>query len=43
VDKIREKYGQDGIVSLASGINATFRQRVHENPENLPGKDPKRE
>jgi len=43
VDKIREKYGQDGIVSLASGMNAGFRARVHENPENLPGKDPKKE
>jgi DNA polymerase IV len=43
VDKIREKYGQDGIVSLASGMSAAFRQRVHENPENLPGKDPKKE
>ena len=28
VDKIREKYGQDGIVSrLASGLKAGFRQR----------------
>ena len=43
VDKIREKYGQDGIVSLASGMKAAFRQRVHENPENLPGKDPKKD
>ena len=41
VDKIREKYGDDGIVSLASGMKAGFRARVHENPENLPGKDPK--
>ena len=43
VDKIREKYGQDGIISLASGMKAAFRQRVHENPENLPGKEPKKE
>ncbi len=42
VDKIREKYGQDGIISLASGMNAGFRARVHENPENLPGKEPKK-
>ena len=41
VDKIREKYGQDGIVSLAAGMKAGFRARAHENPENLPGKDPK--
>lgn len=43
VDKIREKYGQDGIIALAAGMNAGFRQRVHENPENLPGKEPKKE
>jgi hypothetical protein len=23
-------------------MKAAFRQRVHENPENLPGKDPKK-
>lgn len=40
VDKIRGKYGDDGIVSLAAGMPAQFRARVHENPENLPGKDP---
>jgi DNA polymerase IV len=43
VDKIREKYGEDGIISLASGMSAGFRARVHENPENLPGKEPKKE
>lgn len=42
VDKIREKYRDDGIVSLASGMHAGFRARVHENPENLPGKEPKK-
>jgi DNA polymerase-4 len=41
VDKMRDKYG-DGSVSLAAGLNAGFRARVHENPENLPGKDPKK-
>jgi DNA polymerase IV len=41
VDKMRGKYG-DGIVSLAAGMPATFRARVHENPENLPGKEPKK-
>ena len=40
VDKIRDKYG-DSTVSLASGMTAAFRARVHENPENLPGKEPK--
>lgn len=39
VDKIRDKYGNE-IVSLAAGMKAGFRARVHENPENLPGKEP---
>jgi DNA polymerase-4 len=39
VDRMREKFG-DGSVSLAAGMNAGFRARVHENPENLPGKEP---
>jgi DNA polymerase-4 len=42
VDKIREKYGDNTIVSLAAGLNSGFRARVHENPENLPGKEPKK-
>jgi DNA polymerase-4 len=41
VDRIRDKYG-DTTVSLAAGLKAGFRARVHENPENLPGKDPRR-
>ena len=41
VDRIRDKYG-DTTVSLAAGLKAGFRARVHENPENLPGKDPKK-
>jgi DNA polymerase-4 len=41
VDKVREKFG-DNTVSLAAGMNAGFRARVHENPENLPGKEPDR-
>ena len=42
VDKLRDKYG-DTTVSLASGLKAGFRERVHENPENLPGQDPKKD
>ena len=42
VDHIREKYGDDGIVKLAAGMGAQFRAKVHENPENLPGKKPER-
>jgi DNA polymerase-4 len=40
VDRMRDKYG-DSTVSLAAGLKAGFRARVHDNPENLPGKDPK--
>ncbi len=39
VDRIRDKYGND-IVSLAAGMTAGFRTRVHDNPVNLPGKEP---
>jgi DNA polymerase IV len=41
VDRIRDRYGNE-IVSLAAGMNAGFRTRVHENPENLPGKGPEK-
>lgn len=41
VDKLRDKYGNE-IVSLAAGMDAAFRARVHENPENLPGKEPQK-
>jgi DNA polymerase IV len=41
VDKLRDKYGNE-IVSLAAGMSAGFRARVHENPENLPGKEPEK-
>jgi len=41
VDKIRDKYG-DATVSLAAGMKAAFRAKVHENPENLPGREPKK-
>ena len=41
VDRIRDKYG-DTTVSLAAGLKSGFRARVHENPENLPGKNPKK-
>lgn len=42
VDKIRERFGNDHLVSLASGLPAAFRPKVHENPENLPGKEPRK-
>jgi len=36
-DRLRERFGE-GAVSLASGMNARFRERTHENPAGLPGK-----
>jgi len=41
VDRMRGKYG-DSTVSLAAGLNAGFRAKVHDNPENLPGQNPKK-
>jgi len=40
-----ERHGDERvrIISLAAGMKAGFRQRVHENPENLPGKEPKKD
>jgi DNA polymerase-4 len=36
-DRLREKYGESAV-SLATGMKARFRERVHENPAALPGK-----
>jgi DNA polymerase IV len=36
-DRLREKYGEQAV-SLATGLKARFRERVHENPAALPGK-----
>ena len=37
-DKLRDKYG-DSVVSLASAVKTKLRERVHDNPANLPGKE----
>jgi DNA polymerase-4 len=39
-DRLRDKYGESAV-SLASGMKGGFRERVHENPVGLPGKDKK--
>ena len=39
-DLLRDKYGEKAI-SLAAGMSGTFRERVHENPVGLPGKEKK--
>ncbi len=42
VDQIRDKFGENSV-SLAAGLKGRFRERVHENPAGLPGKDPKQD
>jgi DNA polymerase-4 len=36
-DRLRDKYGESAV-GLARGLKAGFRERVHENPASLPGK-----
>ena len=40
VDHIRNRFG-DASISLAKTLNSGIRERVHENPFDLPGKSPK--
>jgi DNA polymerase-4 len=40
-DRLRDKYGESSV-SLASGLKGTFRERTHENPAGLPGKNPRK-
>ncbi|MBV8897882.1 MAG: DNA polymerase IV [Acidobacteriaceae bacterium] len=42
VDHIRNRFG-DASISLAKTLNAGIRERVHENPFDLPGKEPVKE
>jgi len=37
-DKMRDKFGESAV-SLASSLRGTFRERTHENPVGLPGKE----
>jgi DNA polymerase IV len=39
-DHLRDKYGESAV-ELGGALNARFRERVHENPAGLPGKDKK--
>ncbi len=41
-DKLRDKYGESAV-SLAAGMRGRFRERTHENPAGLPGKQKKPE
>ena len=36
-DRLRDKYGESAV-RLATGLQGSFRERVHENPAGLPGK-----
>ncbi len=36
-DRLRDRFGENAV-SLATGMKARFRERVHENPAALPGK-----
>ena len=40
VDRMRDKFGESSV-SMGTGMKARFRERVHENPASLPGKEPK--
>jgi DNA polymerase IV len=39
-DRLRDKFGESSV-KLASGMRGTFRERTHENPAGLPGKNKK--
>ena len=41
VDRMRDKFGESSV-SLAAGMRGRFRERVHENPAGLPGKEGKK-
>jgi len=40
-DKLRDKFG-DSMISLATGLKSQFKERTHENPAALPGKNKKK-
>jgi DNA polymerase IV len=40
VDSLRDRFGESAV-SLAGGMTARFRERTHENPAALPGKEPR--
>src|ERR1019366_8080502 len=38
-DKLRDRYGESAV-ALGSGMRGRFKERVHDNPPDLPGKEP---
>jgi DNA polymerase-4 len=41
-DRLRDRYGESAV-SLGSAVKGAYRERTHENPASLPGKEPRRE
>src|SRR5579872_1381245 len=41
-DRLRDRFGEKAV-SLAASLRGTFRERTHENPASLPGKQPRRD
>ena len=41
-DRLRDKFGESSV-TLAAGMRGTFRERTHENPAGLPGKEQEQE
>jgi DNA polymerase-4 len=41
-DHLRDRFGE-GVVALGTGLRSRIRERTHENPAALPGKDPKKQ
>jgi DNA polymerase-4 len=37
-DRLRDRFGESSV-GLAGGMRGTFRERIHENPASLPGKN----
>ena len=37
-DRLRDKFGESSL-KLATGMRGNFRERIHENPAGLPGKN----
>jgi DNA polymerase IV len=41
-DRLRDKFGESSV-KLAAGMRGTFRERTHENPAGLPGKNARKQ
>ncbi len=41
MDKLRDRYGESSV-SLAAGMRGRWKEKVHENPASLPGKEPRK-